>query len=216
MADKSQASLLAYLPLASFIQNVSSRSPAPGGGSVAALSGSLGASLGAMVCRLTIGKKKYKEVEDLMRNTEKLLLPLRDKLRDLIDDDTQAFDSVMEAFGLPDGTPEEKKIKDEQIMLASQKAAMVPLHVMKKCLEAVELLKDVAHYGNVNSISDAGVANYCLKTGFEGAKLNVLINTKDMEDSQWKSEVMNEVKELSVVFEDAYNINDRFVLERLG
>ncbi|PKP72680.1 MAG: hypothetical protein CVT84_17490 [Alphaproteobacteria bacterium HGW-Alphaproteobacteria-6] len=108
MTQISLASYLANLPVACFIENVAAKSPAPGGGSVAALSGALGAGLGAMVCRLTIGKKKYKDVEDELRAAEEKLAPLVEKLRDLVDEDTFAFNRVMAAFDLPQGTDGEK------------------------------------------------------------------------------------------------------------
>ncbi len=197
MADKSQAALLANIPVASFIQNVASRSPAPGGGSVAAMAGSLGASLGAMVCRLTIGKKKYKEVEEEMRLLEKQLLPLRDKLREAIDEDTFAFDDVMAAFDLPKETPEEQRVRNQAIEQANQHAAQVPFTVMEYVFEAAGYLVPVAQKGNSNSISDVGVAGLCLHTAFEGAKLNVLINIKDIEPSPWKCSMEEKVADLS-------------------
>lgn len=216
MADKSNASLLGNIPVASFIQNVSSRSPAPGGGSVAALAGSLGAALGTMVCRLTIGKKKYKDVEETMRNLEKDMLPLRDTLKDLIDRDTEAFDMVMAAFELPSETPEEKLEKEKAVALASMQAAEVPLEVMKNCLQGVQILTQVAESGNVNSISDAGVANLCFRTGFEGAKLNVLINIKGLEDSEWKQKMEKEVSELTIKFNEMTALSEKSVMERLA
>ncbi|MBU1221758.1 cyclodeaminase/cyclohydrolase family protein [Myxococcota bacterium] len=216
MADKSNASLLGNIPVASFIQNVSSRSPAPGGGSVAALAGSLGAALGTMVCRLTIGKKKYKDVDEIMRQHEKDMLPIRDILKDLIDKDTDAFDMVMAAFDLPSDTPEEKADKETAIVQASMQAAEVPLEVMKNCLAGAEILTNVAEFGNVNSISDAGVANLCFKTGFEGAKLNVLINIKDLVDSEWKQNIETELHVLTDKFNEIFVKNEKHVTGRLS
>jgi formiminotetrahydrofolate cyclodeaminase len=215
MADKSQAALLANIPLSSFIQNVASRSPAPGGGSVAAFAGSLGAALGAMVCRLTIGKKKYKEFEEEMRTIEKSLLPLRDKLRDIVDEDTFAFDDVMAAFDLPKDSEEEISTRINAIDNANRKAAEVPLEVMKISLKAVEYLLPVAEKGNVNSISDVGVAGLCFSTAFEGAKLNVLINIKDMEPSQWKEQIEGELKELTTSINPLLNSVKNAVDERI-
>lgn len=215
MADKSNASLLGNIPVASFIQNVSSRSPAPGGGSVAALAGSLGAALGTMVCRLTIGKKKYKDVDEVMRQYEKDMLPVRDILKDLIDKDTDAFDTVMAAFELPSDTSEEKVEKEKAIVQASMLAAEVPLEVMNNCLKGAEILTNVAEFGNVNSISDAGVANLCFKTGFEGAKLNVLINIKELEDSEWKQNIEAQVRVLTEKFNDVFVKNEKHVMGRL-
>ncbi len=216
MADKSQASLLANIPVSSFIQNVASRSPAPGGGSVAAFAGSLASALGGMVCRLTIGKKKYAEVEETMRSVEKDILPLRDKLRDAIDEDTFAFDEVMAAFDLPKSTPEESTERDQAILAASEKAAEVPLSAMKMSLEIARLLVPVAQGGNVNSISDVGVAGLCALTAFEGAKLNVLINIKEMGDTPFKARMRDEVKNLTAEAMPLLDTIKRTVEERLA
>ncbi len=197
--DKSQAALLANIPVASFIQNVASRSPAPGGGSVAALAGSLAAGLGAMVCRLTVGKKAYKDVEDEMRRLEKEFLTLRDKLRDNVDEDTFAFDDVMAALQMPDG-PE----KDAALEEASRRAAEVPLNTMELAVQTARLLVPVAEKGNVNSISDVGVGFHSLRTAFYGGMLNVRINTKDMPNSEWKKSVMERVMELRQEFESLF------------
>jgi formiminotetrahydrofolate cyclodeaminase len=205
MPDKSQAALLVNIPVTSFIQNVASRTAAPGGGSVAAMAGSLGAGLGIMMTRLTIGRKKYKEHEDEMRSMQKDLLPLRDKLKDLIDKDTFAFDQVMAAIKMPKDTQEQKKTREEAMLKANKNAALVPLEVMKHSVKTIEYLVEIAKKGNVNSISDAGVANLCLHTAFEGAKLNVLINTKNMEATDWKKQLIKEVEELSQNFSDRYS-----------
>ncbi|PKN27521.1 MAG: methenyltetrahydrofolate cyclohydrolase [Deltaproteobacteria bacterium HGW-Deltaproteobacteria-22] len=201
MAQISLASYLANLPVACFIENVAAKSPAPGGGSVAALSGALGAGLGAMVCRLTIGKKKYKDVEDELRAAEEKLAPLVEKLRDLVDEDTFAFNRVMAAFDLPQGTDEEKASRQAAVDQATLEAAAVPFTVMQAADAALGALTVVAEKGNLNSVSDAGVAALSLSTCFHGARMNVEINLKDLPASGQKAAMVEGVAGMAGPFD---------------
>ncbi len=201
MAKISLASYLANLPVACFIENVAAKSPAPGGGSVAALSGALGAGLGAMVCRLTIGKKKYKDVEDELRAAEEQLAPLVERLRDLVDEDTFAFNDVMAAFELPQDTEEQKAARQAAVEAATLAAAAVPWKVMQAADEALAALVVVAEKGNLNSVSDAGVAALSLSTCFHGARMNVEINLKDLPASPQKDEMTAGVARLAAPFD---------------
>jgi len=201
MAQISLASHLANLPVACFIENVAAKSPAPGGGSVAALSGALGAGLGAMVCRLTIGKKKYKDVEDELRAAEEKLAPLVEKLRDLVDEDTFAFNEVMAAFDLPQGTEEEKAARQAAVDGATLAAAAVPFRVMQAADAALAALVVVAEKGNLNSVSDAGVAALSLSTCFHGARMNVEINLKDLPASGQKAGMVDGVAGMAGPFD---------------
>jgi formiminotetrahydrofolate cyclodeaminase len=159
-----------------FLAELASSSPTPGGGSVAALCGALGASLGSMVCNLTIGKKKYADVENDMKALLGQTERLRVELSELIDEDAAAFDKVMAAMKLPKETDEEKAVRSAAVQDALVDAAMVPLAVMQKCVEVVELSESVAAKGNSNAISDAGVAALVGRAGAHAARLNVLIN----------------------------------------
>src|SRR5512140_1451810 len=140
-----------------FLDELASSSPAPGGGSVAALAGALGAALTSMVCNLTIGKKKYADVEDDMKKIIVQSEDLRRRFTELIERDTHAFNKVMEAFGLPKETDPQKALRNAAVREATKEATLVPLEVMKHCIDALALAQEVASRGNANSISDAGV-----------------------------------------------------------
>ncbi|MFH2007421.1 MAG: cyclodeaminase/cyclohydrolase family protein [bacterium] len=180
MVERAKASKLAYLPVASFIQHTASRAPTPGGGAVAALNGSLGAALLLMVCRLTVGKKKYQAVEAAMRERAEALMPLRDRLKELVDSDAEAFDRVMDAYGLPAGSDAEQAARKGAIAEAYSEATRVPLEVMRLCLDGLERGQDIAADGSENALSDAAVAGLTLHTGFHGAAYNVRINLAEL------------------------------------
>ncbi|MBI4417345.1 MAG: cyclodeaminase/cyclohydrolase family protein [Ignavibacteriales bacterium] len=180
--------MLALKTISDFIDNVASDSPAPGGGSVSALAAALGAGLTSMVCRLTIGKKKYEDVQADMIDILGQADELRARLTSLIDQDTEAFNGVMRAFGMPRGTDEEKQKRSEAIQDATKEATLIPLEVMKLSEKALVLAKEVAEEGNVNSISDAGVAGLMLKAACEGAALNVRINLATLKDGVFVGE----------------------------
>jgi len=159
-----------------FLGELASNSPTPGGGSVAALAGALGAALASMVCNLTIGKKKYADVEDQMSHVLEETEALRLELAQFIDEDALAFDRVMEAMRLPKETDEEKATRKARIQDALVEAASVPLAVMGRCVAVIRLARLAAESGNVNAVSDAGVAALLGRAGAHAARLNVLIN----------------------------------------
>ena len=159
-----------------FLSELASGSPTPGGGSVAALCGALGAALTSMVCNLTVGKKKYADVEDDMKRVLEKSESLRLELEGLMDEDAEAFDKVMEAMRLPKETDEEKASRESVLQSSLVDAAMVPLAVMEKCVGVIVLAEEAAQKGNVNAVSDAGVAALTARAGAHAARLNVLIN----------------------------------------
>lgn len=159
-----------------FLSDLASGSPTPGGGSVAALCGALAASLASMVCNLTIGKKKYADVEADVRRILERSEALRLELSGLIDEDAAAFEKVMEAMRLPKETDEEKARRRSALQGALVDAAMIPLAVMEKCVQVTQLAAVAAEKGNVNAVSDAGVAALVARAGAHAARLNVLIN----------------------------------------
>jgi formiminotetrahydrofolate cyclodeaminase len=186
--------------LAAFLDELASSSPAPGGGSVAALAGALGTALTAMVCSLTIGKKKYAGVEEEMKKILLQAEEMRGLFTALIDKDTEAFNKVMEAFSLPKETEPQKALRSAAIREATKEATNVPLEVMKHCIDALALAQQVAASGNVNSISDAGVSAYMLHAAVEGAALNVRINLNNLNDSEfvgWKTDEMESLRNTS-------------------
>ncbi len=176
--------------LASFIDDLASSSPAPGGGSVAALSGALGSALTSMVCRLTIGKKKYAEVGEEMESVLGMAEDLRAKFLRLVDADTEAFNKVMDAYSLPKDSEDRKALRNAAIQAATKEAALVPLECMKHGIDALALARAVARNGNLNSVSDAGVSALMIQAGIEAAALNVKINLSGITDTdfvEWKS-----------------------------
>jgi formiminotetrahydrofolate cyclodeaminase len=186
--------------LVAFLDELASSSPAPGGGSVAALAGALGAALTAMVCNLTIGKKKYAAVEGEMKKILAQAEKMRGLFTALIDEDTRAFNKVMEAFSLPKDTEPQKALRSAAIREATKEATNVPLEVMKHCIDALALTQQVAASGNVNSVSDAGVSAYMLHAAVEAAALNVRINLNNLNDSEfvgWKTDEMDSLMNTS-------------------
>ncbi len=174
--------MLVEKSVAGFLDEVASNSAAPGGGSVAALAGALGTGLTAMVCRLTIGRKKYAEVEAELQSVLDAVEPLRGQFTILIEKDTEAFHSVMEAFSLAKESEEQKEARSAAIQEATKTATLVPLEVLELCSRALSLTHVVATKGNVNSISDAGVAASMLLAAGQGASLNVRINLGTIQD----------------------------------
>lgn len=177
--------------LQKYLEELSSNSPTPGGGNVAALCGTLAASLGTMVCNLTIGKKKYLDVEAEMNEIKVKLNAYSEKFLMLAKNDNEAFDRVMDAFKLPKETEEQKKLRAEAIEKSTLEATSVPGNVINICHEMLPLLETIAKKGNQNSLSDAGVAISLISTASEGAYLNVLINFTALTDKQKAFELMN-------------------------
>lgn len=189
--------MLTQRTVAQFLDELSSNSPAPGGGSVAALAGAAGAALTSMVCNLTIGKKKYAEVQEEISAVLRQSEELRSKLTQLIDRDTEAFNKVMAAFALPKGSEQEQAARSAAIQEATKEATLVPLRVMSLCEEALHLAKTVAAKGNKNSTSDAGVSALMLQASCAGASLNVRINLGSLTDSVFVQEVSEKQREYS-------------------
>jgi glutamate formiminotransferase/formiminotetrahydrofolate cyclodeaminase len=188
-----------------FVDEVSSDSPAPGGGSVAALSGALGAALAAMVANLTVGKKGYEASFARMDELSREAQAVKDSLCKCVDDDTSAFNSLMEAMRLPKKTPEHIATRDAAMQEGYKKAIDVPLGTAKLCMRALELAKEVAEKGNKNSASDAGVAALAAWTGVEGALMNVLINLKEVKDEPYRRAMLETVEKLR---KDAVAVRD--------
>ena len=179
-----------------FVDEVSSDSPAPGGGSVAALAGSLSAGLSAMVANLTVGKKGYEKAWTELSEVAEQAQAIKDRLVRAVDEDTDAFNGVMAAMRLPKGTPEEQAARAAALEAGYQSAARVPLETAKTCLEALQVALVVAEKGNTNSASDAGVAALMARAGVEGAVLNVLINLGSVKDAAFREMCVRETGEM--------------------
>jgi formiminotetrahydrofolate cyclodeaminase len=181
--------LLKDMSVAAFVDELSSESPAPGGGSVAALCGSLSAALSSMVANLTHGKKGFEKYNEAMDNIAVKGQSLKKSFIDAIDDDTKAFNKIGVARRMPKDSDENKAIRDKAIEEANVEATMVPLMVLARALEAVQLAELVAEKGNPNTLSDAGVAGLTARAAAEGAFYNVLINLPSIADNEVKADV---------------------------
>ncbi len=180
---------LVGMSLRGFADELSMDSPAPGGGSVAALCGALSAALAAMVANLTVGKKEYEAARADMVATAVRAQALKDALLDAVDKDTKAFNKVMDAYRLPKTTAEQAEDKDRAVETANKEATLVPLQVLEWSVEAVRLAKVAAAKGNKNSVSDAGVAGLAGQAAGEGAYYNVLINLGGIKDAEFSAKV---------------------------
>jgi formiminotetrahydrofolate cyclodeaminase len=164
------------------LEELAGSSATPGGGSAAALAGAMGAALVSMVCRLTIGKKRYADVEDELCGVLETAEALRVRLTSLADADTEAFDQVMAAYRLPKETREEQAARQASIQAALQGATQVPLETARACATIVKLAAQVIDKINPNTLSDAGAAALLADAGLKGARLNVAINSGAMDD----------------------------------
>ena len=189
---------LAGMKVSDFADTLASDAPAPGGGSTAALCGSLGASLAAMVSNLTHGKKEYQEVWEEMEEVGVKGQALKAWFLNAIDRDTDAFNAVMDTMRLPKKTREEKAAQQTAMEEANKHATSVPLEILEKCQEVTPLLKAVAERGNVNSVSDAGVGTHCVIACAEGAALNVRINLPGISDQAFVEDCIKRMNEALV------------------
>jgi len=179
-----------------FIDELSIDSPAPGGGSVSALVGSLASALVSMVASLTHGKKGMESVKPEMEEIGNRAQIVKDQLTFLVDEDTRAFNSIIDASRMKKKSDEEKVLRIEAIQTATKKATEVPLKVAKLCLEALELAEIVAKDGNPNSVSDAGVAAEVAFAGVRGARLNVLINLPGIKNEVFCKKMTTAINEM--------------------
>ncbi len=187
---------LVDMTIREFVDELSRDSPAPGGGSVSALVGALGAALSSMVANLTYGKKKYRDSWDDMLKVGLKAQELKYEFLKLIDEDTEAFDKFMAAFKLPKKTEEERRLRELEIERATKSAIEVPLSTLRLTPEIVNLVEILAEKGNKNAISDAGVAALSAYTAAYGAYLNVLINLSGLSDEDYTKKTMEEAEAL--------------------
>ncbi|HZK11957.1 MAG TPA: cyclodeaminase/cyclohydrolase family protein [Atribacterota bacterium] len=182
--------------VSNFLDELASNSPTPGGGSVAALVGALGAALISMVGNLTIGKKKYEGVEEDFKEIISSSEKLRYELSRLIEEDVKVFNDFMATYKMPKETEDEKKVRAEKVQESLIEAAKVPLRVAYKCLDIMILSQETAEKGNINVISDAGVAALMAEAALESAMLNVKINLKMIKDEKVRTELSSSIKEI--------------------
>lgn len=183
-----------------YVSVLASGEPTPGGGSVAALAGSLGSALTTMVGNLTFGKKAYKELDDDLKkemdDSFKELYKSIEKLNSITHEDTQAFGQAMKALQMPKGTEEEKRIRSEALEEGYKVALEVPLRCAEECFNVLQLQNIFAHHGNLGAITDVGIGAMLAAVGLEGAILNVIINLKGIKDTDYKNNVEEKIDTL--------------------
>ena len=187
---------LVNMNLNMFLDELASNSPAPGGGSVAALSGALGAALSSMVCNLTRRKQGYELAEDEIKEILERSEELRKQLIELIDKDTEAFNKVMESIKMPKETEDQKEKRKHAMQNAFKHAADVPLETAQKCIQILDIARILSEKGNKNSISDAAVSALMAQTGLHAAILNVRINLNSIADEEYTQKINSELDEL--------------------
>lgn len=206
--------------VAEFIEIAASDSPTLGGGSVAALSGSLGAALTTMVANLSFDKKAYEELDGEIKkefdDNFKRLNEIKEELTQMVDEDSKAFGGVLEAFKMPKETDEEKKLRSQAIQAGYMVALELPYDCGKLCLEILKLQDVFAKYGNINAITDIGVGTLLAYSGIEGAFLNVEINLKSIKDEDFRR---NKYETIKSELEEARKIREetmKIVYQRLA
>ncbi len=196
LINRKKVNTLSRLSVSEFTDETSSESPAPGGGSVSALLGSLAASLASMVANLSSHKRGWDDRWDYFSEWAEKAQKQKDILLHLMDEDTRAFNQVMEAMALPKKTDEEKEIRKNALREANRYAMLIPFQVMKESFKCMEILEAMAREGNPSSVSDAGAGALCARSAVWGAWLNVCINAPGVDDEEWKNNILSEGKEV--------------------
>jgi len=207
---------LLKMNLREFCNETLSDSPAPGGGSVAALMGALGVSLGGMVANLSAGKRGWDDKIEYFSDWAVKAQQLKDELLALVDEDTAAFNKVMDAFGLPKESAEEKSARSAAIEQATKYAAEIPLKVMETASRSYELLSQMAEKGNPASISDVGVGALATRACMGGAAMNVRINLVGLKDEKFKSALLKKIQQFSADSDARFKEIDQIVEAKLG
>jgi glutamate formiminotransferase/formiminotetrahydrofolate cyclodeaminase len=192
------------MDLVEFAEETSSESPAPGGGSISAYAGVMGVSLGTMVANLSAHKRGWDDRWEEFSEWAEKGMAYQKELLSLVDEDTNAFNKIMDAFGLPKGTDAEKAARKAGIQAATKYAIEVPFRVMEVCYNSMEVMKAMAEIGNPNSVTDAGVGALCARTGVLGAFMNVKINAGDLEDKDFVADILargNDIQEKAMALE---------------
>lgn len=208
--------MLVKATLEEFNQILGSDSPAPGGGSVAALAGALGAELLSMVCRLSIGRNEFEAYQDLLQETLDKGQVLAGSLTERIDLDTEAFNGVMKAFKMPKDTEEEKQERKNAIQAGYKEAVQSPMDIATECLDVLRSAEKVLGKSNAGALSDLGVAGQMALAGLEGAVMNVRINLPSIKDEKFvgekRTQVADFLEEGNGIARNIYN----FVQENIG
>lgn len=216
MIDDASSKKLVDMSLTAFAEETSSESMAPGGGSISAYAGALGASLATMVANLSAHKRGWDDRWEEFSEWAVQGMTIQEKLIALVDEDTNAFNKIMEAFGLPKGTDAEKETRKEAIQEATKYAIEIPLEVARTAYEGLLFCKSMAEVGNPNSVTDAGVGALCSRSAVLGAIMNVQINMGDLEDKAWGDQVLSECTSLTSKAEECEAEVRKLVAEKIG
>ncbi|MGA0435516.1 MAG: cyclodeaminase/cyclohydrolase family protein, partial [Flavobacteriales bacterium] len=184
------------MKLSEFAEETASESPAPGGGSVAAYSATMGIALATMVANLSAHKRGWDDRWEEFSQVAERGMMLQNQLALLVDADTAAFNAIMEAYGLPKSNEEQKSKRSEAIQLATRNAIDVPMQVARLALESMKVASEMAKKGNPNSITDAGVGAMAIRTGVKGAVLNARVNLQDLKDAEYVQRIQAECIDL--------------------
>ncbi|HNQ20442.1 MAG TPA: glutamate formimidoyltransferase [Bacteroidales bacterium] len=206
---------LIKMTMGEFADETASESPAPGGGSISAYVGALGAALATMVANLSSHKQGWDDRWEEFSNFAEEGQKIKDELVQLLEEDTNAFNKVMDAFGLPKDTDEQKSIRRQAIEEATRYATEIPYRTMKTANMAIPLCKKMAEIGNPNSISDAGVGAICCLTAIKGAYLNVLINVAGLKDKSWADNILSDASHLLQTAQNEVEAIYDFVLDKI-
>lgn len=211
---------LVDMSIAKFSEVLASNEPAPGGGSVAALSGMLGADLSMMVVNLSVGKKSYESLDEnlkmqFMRDFE-AIQGFKQDLFVYVDEDTKAFSLFMDAMKLPKETDGDKAIRNAEIQKASNYALEIPLRTAEKCLDVLRHQKLIGEFGNKNAVSDIGVGALLCLSGLEGAALNVKINLPGIEDENIKKDASKRIEAMLIEGRELKDAILEIVNKRIG
>lgn len=188
-----------------FVEVLASKEPVPGGGGAAALVGAIGMALGNMVGNLTVGKKKYKDVESEVYAIMEKATKLQQDLLSMVDGDAEVFGEVAKVYQMPKGTPEEKAAREEAMEKALKQACSVPMDIIRTALEAIKLQARLGEIGSIMALSDVGVGVLCLKAALISGKLNVIINLNGIKDESF---VVKVSKEMDALVEEGIKIAD--------
>ena len=199
---------LVNMTLTDFANETASESPAPGGGSISAYCGALGISLGAMVANLSAHKRGWDEKWEDFSSWAKKGIEYQKKLLELVDEDTNAFNNIMNAFRLSQDTEKDKEKRKKAIQEATKHAILTPFQVMKTAFSSMEVMKEMVNIGNPNSVTDAAVGALCARTAVIGAFLNVKINCGDCEDKQFVEDIL---KKAQKIVDDASELEQKII-----
>ncbi len=207
--------MLKDMKIKNFLDMLASKSATPGGGSVAALTGTMGAALLSMVSNLTVGKEQYKEVEDDIKDLLKKSESFRTTLEELMEKDVEVFNQFMAIMKLPRTNEEEKKDRNKKMQIALIEAAKVPLEIARKSKEVIDICLEIADKGTRNAISDVGVGVLLAEAAFHSAIINVKINLNMIKDENIKKEFSQEIESLNSQVKGEKDRVLKIVLQRL-